>query len=147
MKNLIFGHSLKNLTFRAGISQKTNKEEGLHKKRGLDSFQIYRRTCEERGGWQFLREGELITQCISCFLTKLKGKGRSFLEGPKKRATLWDYPQELLVVIREEKISPFVKFEVILHLLCFLLHLLTDKLCKAWSSMINLWIDSRTYQK
>ena len=98
-------------------------------------------------GGGFWGGGGLIPQCILCFLTKLKGKGRPFLEGPKKGATLWDYPQEHMVVIREEKISPFVKFEVILHLLCFLLHLLTDKLCKAWSSMINLWIDSRTYQK
>ena len=131
-------------------------ERGFHKK------PIKRRNCIKRGAWAVCRfigglvkkegvavfeGGGLIPQCIPCFLTKLKGKGRSFLEGPKKRATLWDYPQELLVVIREEKISPFVKFEVILHLLCFLLHLLTDYLWKTWSSMINLWIDSRTYQK
>ena len=79
------------------------------------------------------------------FLAKLKGKGKLFV-GPERRATLWDYPQWHLVVIREEKVSPFVKFEIILHLLCFILHLLTNKLCRTWSSIINLWIDSRTYQ-
>ena len=55
------------------------------------------------------------------FLTKLKGRGSPFFEGPRRRATLWDYPQEHLVVRRDEKVSPFVKFEKILPLLCFLL--------------------------
>ena len=116
-------------------------------KRGLGQFADLREACQERGGGGSWWGGRLIPQHILCFLNKLKGKGRSFLEGPKKGATLWDYPQDHMVVIREEKISPFVKFEVILHLLRFLFHLLTDKLCKAWNSMINLWIDSRTYQK
>ena len=81
------------------------------------------------------------------FLAKLKGRGRPFLEGPRRGATLWDYPQEHLVVIRDEKVSPFVKFEIILPLLCFLLDPLTNKHCRTWSSMINLLIDSRAYQK
>ena len=55
------------------------------------------------------------------FLTKLKGRGRPFLKHARRRATLWDYPQEQLLVIRDEKVSPFVKFEIILPLLCFLL--------------------------
>ena len=65
--------------------------------------------------WCFLRGGGggegLIPQCILCFLTKLKGKGRPFLEDPKKGATLWDYSQEQLVVLREEKIFLFVKLK------------------------------------
>ena len=144
----MFGHSLKNLSFRGEISRKSNKEEGSCKKGTLDSLQILRGLVKKEGVVVF-EEGRigLIPQRILCFLNKLKGKGRPFLEGPKKGATLRDYGQEHMVVIRQEKISPFVKFEVILHLLCSLLHLLTDKLCKAWSSMINLWIDSRTYQK
>ena len=81
------------------------------------------------------------------FLPKLKGRGRPFLRGARKGATLWDYPQEYLVVIRDEKVSPFVKFEIILPLLCFLLDPLTYKYCRAWSSMIKLWIDFRIYQK
>ena len=81
------------------------------------------------------------------FLAKLKGRGRPFLEGLRKGATLWDYLQKHLVVIRDEKVSPFVKFEIILPLLCFLLDLLTNKHCRTRSSMINLWLDSRAYQK
>ena len=71
------------------------------------------------------------------FLGKLKGRGRSFLKGARRVATLWDYPQEHLVVIRDEKVSPFVKFEIILPLLCFLLDPLTRKRCRTRSSMIN----------
>ena len=59
----------------------------------------------------------------------------------------WDYPQEYLVVIKDEKVSPFVRLETILPLLWFLLDSLTNKHSRAWSSMINLWIDFRTYQK
>ena len=52
--------------------------------------------------------------------------------------------REHLVVIRDEKSYSVVKFEIILPLPCFLLDLLTNKHCRRWSSMINLWIDSRT---
>ena len=81
------------------------------------------------------------------FLVKLKGRRRPFLKGAGRRATLWDYPQEHLVVIRDEKVSLFVEFEIILLLLRFLLDPLTNKHYRTWSSMINLWIDSRTCQK
>ena len=82
------------------------------------------------------------------FLSKLKGRGRPFLMGARRGTALWDYPKEyLLVVIRDEKVSPFVKFETILPVLCFLLDHFTNKHCRTWSSMINLWIDSRTCQK
>ena len=40
-----------------------------------------------------------------------------------------------------------MKFEIILPLLCFLLDPLINKHCRAWSFMINLWIDFTTYQK
>ena len=80
------------------------------------------------------------------FLAKVKRKEGLFMEGPKREATLWDYTQEHFVVIRKETVSPFVKFEIIHFLLCLLLDLLTNKLCRTWSFMINLWIDSRTYQ-
>ena len=49
--------------------------------------------------------------------------------------------------MRHEKFSLFVKFKIILPLLCVLLDLLTNKHCRTWSSMINLWIDFRTCQK
>ena len=80
-------------------------------------------------------------------LAKLKGIGSPFWDGARRGATLWGYSQEHLVVIKDEKVSPFVKFEIMLPLLCFLLDPLTNKHCRTWSSMINLWIDSRTCQK
>ena len=70
-----------------------------------------------------------------------------FLRGARRGVTLWDYPKEHLVVIRDEKVSPFVKFEIILPFLCFLVDSLTNKHCITWSSTTNLWIDSRTSQK
>ena len=39
---------------------------------------------------------------------------------------------------------PFAKFEIIPPFLCYLLEPLTNKSSMTWSSMINLWIDSRT---
>ena len=80
------------------------------------------------------------------FMTKLKRKGMPF-SGSKKRTTLWDYPQEQLLVIKDEKVRPFVKFEIILPLFCCLLDPLTSKHCRAWSSLINLWINFTTCQK
>ena len=52
-----------------------------------------------------------------------------------------------LVDIRHGKVSPIVKFKIIISLLCFLLEPLTNKHCRTWSFLINLWIDSRTCQK
>ena len=48
------------------------------------------------------------------FLAKLKERGRPRFWSKQERGTLWDYSQEHLVVIRDEKVSPFVKFEIIL---------------------------------
>ena len=53
------------------------------------------------------------------FLSKLKRKGRSLLRGARSGSALWDYSQEYFVIIRDKKLSPFVKFEIILPLLCF----------------------------
>ena len=66
---------------------------------------------------------------------------RGNVMGERRGTTLQDYH---LTDIRDEKVSHFVKFEIILPLLCFLLDPLTNKHCRTWSSMINLWIDSRT---
>ena len=81
------------------------------------------------------------------FLAKLKGRGRPSLKGARRGPTLWEYPQEHSVVIRDEKVSPFVKCEIILLLLCFSLDPLPNKHCRTWSSMINLRIVSKTCQK
>ena len=81
------------------------------------------------------------------FLAKLKGRGKPFLEGARQEVTLWDYLQEHLVVIRDEKISPFVKLETILPLLYFFSTPLQVSTAAHGVSMLNLWIDSRTCQK
>ena len=46
-------------------------------------------------------------------------KTANFIATPMKKH-LAVYPQEQLVVMRDEKVSPFVKFEIIQPLLCFL---------------------------
>ena len=53
------------------------------------------------------------------FLSKLKGRGKPFLRCARIGTALLDSPQEYLVVIRDEKVSPSVKFEITLTLLCF----------------------------
>ena len=75
------------------------------------------------------------------FLPKLQEEERPFLEGCKKGHYISRLSQRAL------KVSPFVKFEIILPLRCILLYPLTNKHYKTWSSMINLMIDSRTRQK
>ena len=70
------------------------------------------------------------------------------LKGARREATFKIIlHQEYLVVIRDEKVSPFCGIEIILPLLRFLLDPLTNKHCKTWSCIINFWIDSRTYKK
>ena len=81
------------------------------------------------------------------FLDKLKKRERPFLEGVKRGGHIVRLPPRALGCIKYEKVSPFVKFEKILLLFCCLLDSLTYKHCRAWSSMINCWIDSRTCQK
>ena len=51
-----------------------------------------------------------------------------------------------MVVIKDEKVCLFVEFEIILPFLCCLLDPLTNKFCRAWSLMINLWIDFRAFR-
>ena len=58
---------------------------------------------------------------IFFFAAKLKRRGRSFLKGARRKASLWDYSHEHLVVIRNGNVCPFVKFEIIGPLLCCLL--------------------------
>ena len=65
----------------------------------------------------------------------------------RRVTVLWDYPQEHLVVIKDEKACFLVIFETILPLLCCSLDTLIMKDSRAWNSMINLLIDSRICQK
>ena len=59
-------------------------------------------------------------------LAQTEGERKAFFwKGARMGTTLQDY---LLVDIRDEKVYPFVKFEMILPLLCFLLDPITNKL-------------------
>ena len=78
-----------------------------------------------------------VSRC-NVFLAKLKGRGRNFLKGERRGATLWDYPKSTWLSLRDENVSPLVKFEIILPLLCFLLDPVTNKPSRTWSSVINL---------
>ena len=76
-----------------------------------------------------------------------KGKKGLFWKGAiiKRRGTT--FARLKLGWYKTWKVSPFVKSEIILPLLCFLLDPLTNKHCRTWSSMMNLWISSITCQK
>ena len=84
---------------------------------------------------------------VYSLLDQTEDERKAFFGDCKKGTALWRYSQEHLVVIKDEKACPFVKLEIILPLFCCLLDSLRNKHCRAWSSMINLWIDSRTCQK
>ena len=58
---------------------------------------------------------------VYSLLGQTEGERKAFLKGARRGATLWDYHEEHLEVIRDEKVSPFVKFEIILPFLSFLL--------------------------
>ena len=82
------------------------------------------------------------------FLPKLKGKERLSLEGCKKGHHIaWDYSNKHFVDIRDKKSPSFYEIWNNPTPPLFLLDFLTNKHCRAWRSIMNLWIDSRTYQK
>ena len=104
---------------------------------------------EQGTSWQFSKQiSKLSFQLnfqIFSLLAETEEERKTFYDRFQEGGTtLRDYPQEHLVDIRDEEVSPFVKSEIILPLLCFLLDPVTNKHYRTWSSMINLWIDSRT---
>ena len=100
---------------------------------------------EQGTPWQFSKQIYKLSFQLSVqkysLLDQTEGEKMPFLEGARRGTTLQNYPQEHLAVIRDEKVSPFVKFQIILPLLCFLSDPFTNKHCRIWSSMINLWIN------
>ena len=90
---------------------------------------------EQGTPWQFSKQitklSFQLTFQIYSVLAQTEREKKAFLEGCKRRGTtLWDYPPERSVFIRYEKVSPLVKFEIILPVLCFLLDPLTNKGCR-----------------
>ena len=107
---------------------------------------------EQGTPWQFSKQISKLSFQLSfqiySLLAQTQGERKVFFGRCKiGGTTLQDYLKEHLVVMRDEKVSPFVKFEIILPILCFLSDPLTNKYCRTWFSMINLRIDSRTCQK
>ena len=100
---------------------------------------------EQGTPWEFSKQISKLSFQLSSryilFLPKLKGEKKTFLDGGCKKG------DHIVRLSPRALVSPFVKFEIILPLHCFLSDLHTNKHCKTWSSMINLWIDSTTCQK
>ena len=59
----------------------------------------------------------------------------------QERGTFRDDPQEHFIVIRDEKVSPFVKFEIILPLFWFLLDLQTLQGMEFYDIFVNRFQD------
>ena len=106
---------------------------------------------EQGTPWQFSKQIRKLSFQLSfqiySLLGQTEGERKAFFGGCKKGDHIVRYPQEYLVVMRDEKVYPFVKFEIIQPLLCFLSDSLTNKHCKTWSPIIKLCIYSRTCQK
>ena len=109
---------------------------------------------EQGTPWQFSKQISKLSFQLSFQIYSLLAQ----TEGERKKGLFWRVQKggphceiipksTWLYVMRDEKVSPFVKFEIILPHLCFLSDPLTNKHCRTWSSMVNLWIDSRTCQK
>ena len=80
-------------------------------------------------------------------LGKTEGERKVFFGGCKKECHIVRNPKEHLIVIKNGKVSLFVKFDIIISLICCLLDPLTNKCCRAWSRVINFWKDFSTCQK
>ena len=84
---------------------------------------------------------------VVCLLGQSEGKRKAFFGESKKEGHIVRLPPTVLACQKRWKVSSFVKFEIILPLLSFLLDHLTNKHRRTWISLINLWIDSKTCQK
>ena len=84
---------------------------------------------------------------IYSLLAQTEGERKTFLEKAQEGEPHCQIIPKSTWLSWDKKVCPFVKFEIILPLLCFWLDPLTNKHYRTWSSMINLRIDSRTYQK
>ena len=67
-------------------------------------------------------------------LGQTKGERKAFFGGCKKEGYIVRLPPRALGCRKRWKVSPFVKFEIIRPLLCFLLNHFTNNHWKIWSS-------------
>ena len=91
----------------------------------------------------------ISVECPGMFTSWPNWRGEEGLFwGCRKGAALWDYHQEHLVVIRDEKEISFCEIWNNPTPSLFLMRSPTNKHCRARNFLINLWIiDSRTCQK
>ena len=84
---------------------------------------------------------------VYSLISQTEEERKTFFGGCKNGDHIMMLPSRALGCHKKEKVYPVVKFEIILPLLSCLLGPLRKRHCRAWGFMINLWIDSRTYQK
>ena len=98
MKNFnILGIHWKIWLSEGGVHKKQIKRRDCPKRGAWTAWKFKGRTCQERGDSVFWRgRGGLIPRYTLCFLAKLKGKGRPFLEGPKKFSHIARLPARAL---------------------------------------------------
>ena len=90
---------------------------------------------EQGTPWQFSKQISKLSFQLSfqiyCLIAQIEGERKAFYGGCKKEDHIVILsPRAFLVVMRDEKVFPFVKVEIILLLLCFLPNSLTNKHCR-----------------
>ena len=101
--------------------------------------------------WQFSKQIsklslQLAVQVYS-LLAQTEDETKIFFGECKEGGRIVRLSPRALGCHKNEKVCPIVKFEIIIPLLCCLLDPLSNKHCRAWSSMTNFWIDFGTCQK
>ena len=111
----------------------------------LFSILFLRCLWEQGTPWQFLKQIRKLSSQLSIQIFSLFGQ----TEGERKAffGPHCEIIPKSTWLSSEMKKFPFVKFETIQPLLCFLSDHLTNNHCRTWSPIINLWITSRTCQK
>ena len=83
---------------------------------------------------------DIFPSCPNC-------RGKNVFGRVQKGGPHCEITPRVLDWYKRWKSLSFCKIWNNLPLVCFLLDLLTNRHCRTWSSMINLWRDSRTCQK
>ena len=119
----------------------------------IKEFILFLLSLEEEGTpWQFSKQISKLFFQFSVQVYSLLGqseqRGKPFKECTRRGLHCEITLKSIYLVVRKEKKGcPFLKFEIILPLLCRLSDSLTNKHYRVCISMINLGIDSRTCQK
>ena len=105
---------------------------------------------EQGTPWQFSKQISKLSFQLSSVHVKLgqtEEDRKTFFGGCKKGGRIARSPPRAFGCHKRWKSLSFCEIWNNPTPLCCLLDPLTNKRCRAWSSMINFWIDSRTCQK